>query len=950
MKILEVRDGFIKFEADSSICLSSFIKVSGFAKYYIAQVIQVKLEDSTAIAKILFLYDGNLQPYDKTLPPDDAEITDFTFNILNNSINADEPVIAGEMPVKDLSIIIDSSSFNKKMIISIDDKEENNILIRNFTRQFNNINKNVLIIDTLGIVNAKKFVAGIDFKLPLDTDSLAFMYTDCLNDATSDSKYLIIEIFRDLAEYSQTVPFVPFGALKNIIDDMVDKSHIFKLLVLKNKLKKFDQLGFFAKDKYEVDKIEKILNSKCAIVDLSGLDTAFQNRYLAFLYDKLKSRENTQIFLELSNTISKKNLKNILNSPASTTFVTHSKFKYLNDIKNLFDNFIISPSPTNNEIFKIYSKFLKSMPKETYLIAGEALNYIPLISSSKLINEVIPRLNVKEEDITKNPETTDSSETIIEPQISITEEPAETNDSNAGFSEDEKDSASDEINQSGIDNNGDENIEEIISSDDEVMNDDVQTEATEESAENNLNEVGAETTDNVSIVEPEIIDGIETPLEEKVENNEEKSDDSETIEKHIISNEEILANIEERADAAITEAAKDLSLPAGVMFETDNNETLELDEDELEDLETSLEEVEGTSFEDDSSIEITPDSLENDIKNLANDKQIQEKNEQETELDENDTLMEEAFNDNNEPQDNKPDEQVNYLETEESTDYSLLEDLEGDNTEIDSIEDIGAMNETEELEIPDEFDIDTDDTELHENSSSGIDNIMHEYPSEDINVIPINDDIPYSDEITELDPDEARENDIVIDIDDYNEIEPKTEELPDEQLEDLGSEELDEQIVKDVDKVFTTRKSDEDISDSDLDFIDELNSEENDLLQEVNDDENLLEEISDNNDNEDGIIDEQTEPTTLEEVSDDDILETRNSSTPIVPVYNADIPQEDLVISDPIQQGDVVTHAKYGSGIVEKMIKYGNKTLFSINFDNIGRRLLDPTLTEIKKA
>ena len=83
---------------------------------------------------------------------------------------------------------------------------------------------------------------------------------------------------------------------------------------------------------------------------------------------------------------------------------------------------------------------------------------------------------------------------------------------------------------------------------------------------------------------------------------------------------------------------------------------------------------------------------------------------------------------------------------------------------------------------------------------------------------------------------------------------------------------------------------------------------------------------------------------------DKEILETRNASTPIVPVYEADIPQEDLVMSDPIQQGDTVTHAKYGTGVVEKMIKYGNKTLFSINFDNIGRRLLDPTLTEIKKA
>ena len=82
----------------------------------------------------------------------------------------------------------------------------------------------------------------------------------------------------------------------------------------------------------------------------------------------------------------------------------------------------------------------------------------------------------------------------------------------------------------------------------------------------------------------------------------------------------------------------------------------------------------------------------------------------------------------------------------------------------------------------------------------------------------------------------------------------------------------------------------------------------------------------------------------------DEILETKNSSTPIVPVYDADIPQEDMVKSDPIQQGDTVIHAKYGSGVVEKMIKYGNKTLFSINFDNIGRRLLDPTLTEIKKA
>lgn len=45
--------------------------------------------------------------------------------------------------------------------------------------------------------------------------------------------------------------------------------------------------------------------------------------------------------------------------------------------------------------------------------------------------------------------------------------------------------------------------------------------------------------------------------------------------------------------------------------------------------------------------------------------------------------------------------------------------------------------------------------------------------------------------------------------------------------------------------------------------------------------------------------------------------------------------------------GDAVTHPKYGEGVVEKMIQYGNKNLLSINFDKIGRRLLDPAISDI---
>lgn len=817
MKILEVRDGFVKFEADNSVYLSSFIQIDGIEKRYIAQVTQLKRsgENSIAYAKILFLYDGSLQPYDKTLPSKESEIKEFTFDILNNSINAKTPVIAGETLGKGVSIIIDASSFDKKMLASIDDKQENNIIARNLVKQFNNLDKNVLIIDTLGVIDAKKITAGVDFKLPLDTASLAFMYQDCLNDATADSKSMIIEIFKDLSDYSQTVPFVPFGALKSIVDDMVDKSHVFKLLVLKNKLAKFDKLGYFAANKQEVDKIDSILNSKCAIIDLSKLDTAFQNRYLAFLYEKLQQKPNTQVLLELSNVISKKNLKNILSSEnIPTTFITHSRFKYLNDIKNLFDNFIISPSFTNNEIFSIYSSFLKAMPKQTYLITGEAVNYIPLVSTLKVINEVIP----------SQPETFEEEEMpVSEPEEVQEELPIEEPEE-----------------------------EEIVQEDD-----------------SELEEISEE-------------------------------DEPEIIEEPQITNEEILANIEEKSEAVITEAAKDLTPPENMFGEEEEEEdiaepaeeSLELEEDQEEQLtinaeyETILEEQEPQEEYDEIPITESFDTVQENIEEIED-----------------------------------------YIPETDENDFEEL----SINEEFEQQEPLVEQEAEEEIEMPEGFDLDIDSTQMLDAEEETEELTVND---DDVDVLPIAENNYELEDIVELNPDEADENDIVIDMEEDTE-----DELP---------ENIDEQIVKDVDKVFTTRK-DDDISDSDLDFIDELNNDDGNLLEEVSDSDAVLEELSESDEN-DGILEEPQEQIELKDDSDDEILETRSSSTPIVPVYDADIPQEDLVMSDPIQQGDTVTHAKYGSGVVEKMIKYGNKTLFSINFDNIGRRLLDPTLTEIKKS
>ncbi len=857
MRILEVRDGFVKFEADETVCLSSFIQIDGIEKSYIAQVIQLKRSGENAIgyAKILFLYDGSLLNYDKTLPSKEAEIKEFTFEILSNSIDVTNPIIIGKTQVSDLNITIDSSAFDKKMLISIDDKNSNNLIVRNLVKQFNNLDKNVVIIDTLGIIEAKKLVAGVDFKLPLNTDSLAFMYQDCLNDATADSKSLIVEIFKDLAEYSKTVPFVPFEALKSIVDDMVDKSHVFKLLVLKNKLAKFDKLGYFAKNKHEVDSLKQHLNSKCTIIDLSKLDSAFMNRYLSFIYETMS--DDSQVILELSNTASKKNIKDILTNNIATTFVTHSRFKYLNDIKNVFDNFVIMPSIANNEIFNIYSTFLKAMPKNTYLIAGEATNYIPLISPIKQINNTI--------EIAKTEETDDNLEQELENIVEDDIAPVETS------------SEIDELEQS-------EKVEEA------------EEEAFEE-AENR------------------------------------------------ISDEDILANIEEKSNDVISKATENLVAPVEVNMFDDSEED---DEKESNVVTQIVDELPETIMEDDTTQSDAPTLSEEDLQdNEAIVEEIPLAESFSTEVHQSEEVIEDyvpiedfesveeislddEFSDETESE-------INDLQELETENISFkAEDLE--ETEFNTAQD----NETE-IELDEDINLDLEEQPELEISAE---EPLTEESEKELSVMPLNDDLSQDnigldelnadnfEEITELNPDDMDDNDIIVDLEEEKELD----------------ENADEQIIKDVDKVFTTRK-DNDISDSDLDFIDELNSDEDGVLEEIQDD-SVLEELADS-DEEDGILEEiQDAPPVIETKEDEEqeILETRNASTPIVPVYEADIPQEDIVMSDPIQQGDTVTHAKYGTGVVEKMIKYGNKTLFSINFDNIGRRLLDPTLTEIKKA
>jgi len=812
MRLIEAREGFIKLETEKAPALSSFLQVKDTEKSYIAQVIKLQKLDNINLvfAKLLYLYDGSLINYDSSLPTKNSEIIEFSFDIINQSFKPKSPIVVGKFFEDRANIVVDSSFLNKKTLVSFDNSSSCETFISNIKQQVSKNNK-FFVVDMQGIITSQKFVAGKDFRLPLNTDSLNFLYEDCLNDATSDSKSLIKEIFNDLSEYSKTVNFLPFGALKSIVDEMVEKSHIFKLLVLKNKLNKFDKMGYFALDITEAENLDRIIASQSAYLDLSKLDPIFQNRYLETFYNRVP--ENATVCVIASNSINKRNLKTIITNPnIASTFITHSRFKYIKEIKSMFKNFVIEPTFSNNEVFKHFASFLNYMPKDAYLFVGEATNNLPIIS----ILEKLPDESFEE----KIKEQADDS--ILEEIVDI------DNDIDNSYVIDdvEKDE-----NTIAIEEKSEKLIQKI---NEELEN------------ENISNEIGA-----ISLFEDEEENNEEDATNLEIEEDE-KDDEQEEISLNSSENEEYHTVVDTIKASDLSEDEEVIEISEDLSEEIIEENNIEIAEEVIELEETEMKEV-SEEIEEISEIEeeiIVPDDIE-----LEEIKEIEEISE-------------------------------NQIET--------------------------PLGDNEEIVI-------SEDAEIIIKEDNNDESIIMEDISDEI------------EEVVELDESEFNENDIIVEIDDDE--------------EDFIDESVEQEIMEDVDKVFTTMK-DETLSDNDLDLIDELNNE----VEEIDSSFEALPELSNEEDQELDFVEPIVEVNDSDFIEDKDVLETKKTDTTIIPVYDAEIPQEDMVVSDTFDQGDVVTHAKYGTGVVEKMIKYGNKTLFSINFENVGRRLLDPTLTEIKKS
>ena len=203
----------------------------------------------------------------------------------------------------------------------------------------------------------------------------------------------------------------------------------------------------------------------------------------------------------------------------------------------------------------------------------------------------------------------------------------------------------------------------------------------------------------------------------------------------------------------------------------------------------------------------------------------------------------------------------------------------------------------------------------------------------------------------------------ISDEDNFIEVTPENEpeELPEQEVELISLPEEDE--ILEEPQEYSEEESQEDDSDyeiaennsneqetddidlDDLDFLDDVSDGKNQYSQE--DEDELLDLLS-----------ESDEVNQNEEINLDDIdFDEVDSSEPErtvppkekLPVYEANYEKTPKQSSIELNEGDLVKHNKYGLGTVKKLINHGNKIMCFINFEDFGRRLLDPEISQLEK-
>lgn len=389
MQVLEIKNNLVKiaYDVNDKLALSSFVIIEDTNTPYVAQVVNVKADKLTnfAIVKLLFTFneEGILKNYNGTIPSLKSTVSILPSKELLDIIPIENNLIMGELAQQNVTLSVDKTILDNNLLVCSDNVENTNILLKNITKQ---IDEKIVIFDTDGLFDAEnKITFGKDFKLPLNYDTINFIYENELDDVDATSRAVIQDIFIEVQEYTKNLPegYLPFETFINVVDQQYKETQIPQLVLLKNKLIKYRDLNAFAETLKDVLSLSIAIDkSKVTIIDISEMAPVLQKEIMSYTYGVMKGiNETIYSFVKVDNANSSKRLlKTFLSRDGIyTTIICRHEYKYLPELKSAAQNLILFTPQTLQHDFAAYNTFLNKLNTDEFIIYGAHTQNIPLI-------------------------------------------------------------------------------------------------------------------------------------------------------------------------------------------------------------------------------------------------------------------------------------------------------------------------------------------------------------------------------------------------------------------------------------------------------------------------------------------------------------------------------------------------------------------------------------------
>lgn len=389
MQVLEIKNNLVKiaYDVNDNLALSSFVIIEDTNTPYVAQVVNVKADKLTnfAIVKLLFTFneEGILKNYNGTIPSLKSTVSILPSKELLDIIPIENNLIMGELAQQGVTLNVDKTILDNNLLVCSDNVENTNILLKNITKQ---IDEKIVIFDTDGLFDAEnKITFGKDFKLPLNYDTINFIYENELDDVDATSRAIIQDIFIEVQEYTKNLPegYLPFETFINVVDQQYKETQIPQLVLLKNKLIKYRDLNAFAETLKDVLSLSIAIDkSKVTIIDISEMAPVLQKEIMSYTYGVMKEiNETIYSFVKVDNANSSKRLlKTFLSRDGIyTTIICRHEYKYLPELKSAAQNLILFTPQTLQHDFAAYNTFLNKLNTDEFIIYGAHTQNIPLI-------------------------------------------------------------------------------------------------------------------------------------------------------------------------------------------------------------------------------------------------------------------------------------------------------------------------------------------------------------------------------------------------------------------------------------------------------------------------------------------------------------------------------------------------------------------------------------------